>query len=262
MIRSLVERSPAVASALRAARDDYRWRTARASTTPHGFSLAGNELWNRGALEVDETTLVLDLLEQFDVFVDVGANIGFYTCLALRHGKKAIAFEPLPQNVRVLCGNLRDNGWQAEVWPIGLANEPGIAFLFGGDTGASLIEGWAGVSPEWRQPVPLNTLDNLLAHRLINERLLIKIDVEGAEFGVLQGARRILERGALWLVEITLDAHRPERNPNFVDTFELFWRHGYTCRSVDAKRHEVTRAEILSFLERPADNINWLFSRP
>jgi FkbM family methyltransferase len=214
-----------------------------------------------GTFEPEEIALVLRLLPRFDVLVDVGANVGLYTCLALQHGKQVIAFEPLPTNVSTLCRNLAANGWSTEVWPVALSDAAGIAFLYGGGTGASLVKGWAGISENWRRPIPLNTLDYILGARFADKRLFIKIDVEGSEFDVLRGAASILSRGAIWLLEITLDIHRSIPNPNFLATFELFWERGYSCFTIDGER-QVTRDDVFRWTELgrvDSGTYNWLF---
>ena len=127
-----------------------------------------------GAFEPQETALIRKLLDGAEVFVDVGANIGFYTCLARALGKYTLAVEPLPQNLAYLYANPEANGWtDVEICPCGLAKLPGLATLYGGSTGASLVKGWAGASPLLRQLVPLSTLDIVLGQRFNGPQLLI-----------------------------------------------------------------------------------------
>ncbi len=80
------------------------WRRTTQVETPHGFKLRTGlhpayRLMRTGRFEVEETALVARLLDQVDLFVDIGANIGYYTCLALKKGKPVIAFEPQQQNL-------------------------------------------------------------------------------------------------------------------------------------------------------------------
>ena len=75
----------------------------------------------------------------------------------------------------------------------------------------------------------------------------IKLDVEGFEFEVLKGAITTLSRQLrpIWLVEIqpTRDyAGRP--NERFVETFEVFWRHGYQCRMADTSGRQVSPDDV------------------
>lgn len=73
--------------------------------SPMGFNLTTGyhpayRLMRNGVFEPDETALMQKIFTQVDTFVDVGANIGYYTCLALQSNTPVIAFEPQPLNLR------------------------------------------------------------------------------------------------------------------------------------------------------------------
>jgi FkbM family methyltransferase len=164
------------------------WKKTTEVVTPLGFKLISGfhpayEMMRNGTFEPDETALIQRFLGKVDMFVDVGANLGYYTCLALHSGKSVIAFEPQKQNLQCLFQNLLVNGWQdgIEVYPVALSRKSGLLTLYGASgPSASLIQNWAGYSPRFHQIVPVSTLDNVLGQRLLNQRLFIKIDVEGA----------------------------------------------------------------------------------
>ena len=133
------------------------------------------------------------------------------------------------------------------MFPVALGSQPCIATLHGASTGASLIAGWAGTSPLLRQIVAVSTLDILLGGRFDGKRLLIKIDVEGAERAVLEGAHKTLRMSPppIWLVEICLSEHHPAGlNPNYARTFELFWQNGYEARTADRGSRVVSPADV------------------
>jgi hypothetical protein len=124
------------------------------------------------------------------------------------------------------------------VFPVALSNKPAITTLYGAGTGASLIGGWADTSPLLRQTIAVSTLDILLGSRFEGKRLVIKIDVEGAEYSVLAGAPNTLAMSPrpTWLVEICLSEHHPTGiNPDFVKTFNTFWQNGYYAMTADRK---------------------------
>jgi len=54
--------------------------------------------------------LMLSILKKDDVFVDVGANIGYYTILAAKLGAHVVTVEPVPETAKVLMLNLKLNG--------------------------------------------------------------------------------------------------------------------------------------------------------
>lgn len=220
------------------------------SATPYGFRMAGNAAMREGRFEPEEVELVRALLAERDVVVDVGANIGLYTCLARSLGRRALVVEPHPGNLRLLRANLAANGWDdTEVVPKGLAQSPGAAPLFGTSTGASLVPGWAQLprGTLQRETIELTTLDDLLEGRFLGERLLVKADIEGAEYSMLRGATRTLERAPApaWLVEICLTENFPGGvNPDYVATFDAFFSRGYTARTANAAARPVARADV------------------
>jgi FkbM family methyltransferase len=225
-LKPYVERFPTLAIVYRTLRDAYLMQHRKFSETPYGFRLIGPGAMQTGTFEPEETALIQEHLDRIDVFVDIGANIGFYTCLALSAGKYTIAVEPLRRNLDSLYANLAENGWRnVEVYPVGLASQPGLATLYGEATGASLVSGWAGASPLLKRTIPLTTLDILMGERFCGKNLFIKVDVEGAEFDLLQGAARTLAMSPapVWMVEIGLTEHYPAGfNPNYASTFAPF----------------------------------------
>lgn len=231
------------------------WKRTSEAITPFGFKLATRrhpayELMRTGKFEREETRIFQHLLEWADGFIDVGANLGYYTCFALQKGKATVAFEPQEQNLECLYLNLEANGWSdaAEIIPVALSAKPGLMPLYGASgPSASLVRNWAGYSPRFRQTVPVNTMDNLLAGRFPGQRLIIKIDVEGAEFQVLQGATAMIARSPrpFWLIEICFREYHPTGiNRDFLKTFELFWSRGYDCYCADESCSPVSRNDV------------------
>jgi hypothetical protein len=117
---------------LRDIRDTYFGRARKPRKTPYGFTLQGSASMHHrgmqeGTFEQEETTLILNCLKEAKVFVDVGANIGFYSCLGRSINKHVIAVEPLTRNPDHLYSNLLNNDWNdVEVLPMGLSEQPGI----------------------------------------------------------------------------------------------------------------------------------------
>jgi hypothetical protein len=64
-----------------------------------------NRSMTKGIFEKDEIELIQKNILNADMFVDVGANIGFYMCLARYLGKYVVAIEPQPQNLNCLYAN-------------------------------------------------------------------------------------------------------------------------------------------------------------
>jgi FkbM family methyltransferase len=211
--------------------------------TRFGFKLAGNPRMANGSFEKEEIGVFEKYLQQASTFIDIGANIGFYTCLAATRRKQVVAVEPLASNLRFLYKNLVCNELlDVEVFPLGLSGKAGIERLFGVGTGASFLPGWAGGSEKWYEVVPVSTLDIIANARFDGRSLLIKMDVEGFEAEVLKGAQHSLGLRPMptWLVEICLNEHFPGGlNENFRETFQTFWSRGYQARVANDEERPV-----------------------
>lgn len=214
--------------------------------TPHGFLFRGHPAMESGTFEPDEVAIFRELLPKVDLVINVGANAGYYVCLCVQANKPIIAIEPLPLNLSLLYRNVRTNDWQdrVEIHPVAVAERTGIIDLYGTTTGASLVPGWAGARTA--TAVACNTLDNLVADRIQGKRVLILVDIEGAEFGLLRGAQRVLAATVkpTWLMEISVDEHRPADspiNPHLRETFDLLWSHGYRAVTANKARAAVTQ---------------------
>jgi FkbM family methyltransferase len=230
---------------------DSRALRAEPVMTPQGFRFIGNVAMQNGTFEQEETGLVDRLLRNVDVLVNVGANIGYYCCMALQAGRDVVAFEPIDLNVQYLLKNLKANGWQdsAEVYPIAVTSGVGLIEIYGAGSGASTVEGWAGTPSADVRLVPASTLDLVLGERFLGKRCLVVVDIEGAELGMLRGATMMLTASPkpVWMVEISIDEHQPAGtpvNPNLVPTFQLFLDHGYEAWTAEHRPRAVTMEEV------------------
>lgn len=234
--------------------------------TPWGFRFVGHEAMATGTFEPQETALVRNALLDVDALVNVGANVGYYCCHALSLGRQVLAVEPIARNVEHLLKNLDLNGWAdgVRVFPLAAGARPGVLAIWGGGTAASLVRGWAGIPEGHTSLVPILPLDEVIGATFANQRLLIVVDVEGAEFQLLQGAVATLERRPrpTWLVEISLHEHQPTGvNSRFAQTFEVFFEHGYRAFAADGRQQEVTR-DVLARIVRGESEVathNYLF---
>jgi FkbM family methyltransferase len=212
----------------------FHWRAlGPAPVTPHGFRLQGNRYMQTGVFEPEETALTERCLREADVFINVGANIGYYCLHALKLGRKTVAFEPNDLNVLHLLHNVHLNGWEEgfELFPLAMSDQTGILKIYGGGTGASLLSGWAGSQAFHSTLCPVARMDDVLGHRFAGKRCFILVDIEGAELAMLRGAQQLLNQNPrpIWLVEICKRGHNNALNPNFEPTFELFWAAGYSA---------------------------------
>jgi len=151
-------------------------------------------------LNLYETELrhrVLDDLPEGGTFVDVGANVGFWSIPAAHRigsAGRVIAFEPNPWAAGLLRRNVAANAGtplaSIEVFETALGREPGSAELFSddmkaGSSRATLHPGAVPTKAPVHITVPVSKLDGLIQGPVD----VLKIDVEGHEAGVLAGAR-------------------------------------------------------------------------
>ena len=152
-----------------------------------------------GLHEFADMMLPLHFLREGDLFVDVGANVGSYTVLASGVCRaRTWAFEPDPGTMRHLERNIAVNGLDAlvTVYECALGAEQGeVAFTVGLDT----VNRIATASDNNFRMIRLERLDTVIAG---SQPIMIKVDVEGSEEGVLQGAKTLLADPCLRVVEL------------------------------------------------------------
>lgn len=251
LARQSIERFPRLAELYRGVRDQLDFER-HSQTTPWGFRLAGNKDMAAGVFEPKETQIIRDLLQGVEILVNVGANVGYYCCHARSMGKRVIAFEPIPRNVRYLCKNIKENGWSdVEIFPLALSNKTGILEIYGGTTGASIIKGWANIPESYVMLVPASTMDIVLGNRLQGHQALVLVDIEGAEKWMLDGAAEMLASNPrpIWVMEICFTENLSGKvNEDFHEIFNLFWKYGYRSFSVDADMREVKSDDVLRWI--------------
>lgn len=241
-------------------------RRDKVRVTPWGFRFVGHEAMASGTFEPQETALVRNALMEADALVNVGANVGYYCCHALSLGRKVLAVEPIHNNVECLLKNIDLNGWAdgVRVFPVAAGARPGILTIWGGGTAASLVRGWAGIPEHHVSLVPIIPLDEVIGSTFADQRLLVIVDVEGAEFDLLQGASGLLGRSPrpTWIVEISLREHQPTgSNARFCDTFEIFFNHGYRAFTATDVPQQITRDDLARIVrgEQDVATHNYLF---
>ncbi|TCC92260.1 FkbM family methyltransferase [Pedobacter frigiditerrae] len=157
-----------------------------------------------GLHEFEDMCFLLHFLKPGDVFFDVGANVGSYTLLASGScGAKSISFEPIPATYAILKQNIYLNNLNdlvtSENKGVGSKNEV-LYFTATEDTTNHIV--LANQEIEHTISVPIVTLNDYYLHQKPN---LIKIDVEGFETEVLNGATEILKDNELKAIIIELN---------------------------------------------------------
>ena len=82
----------------------------------NSFKYIGNSNIKDDKYEVEVKELFLKLIQKTDNFINVGANYGFYCCLALSKDIKTSAFEPVYTNLRILFYKRKCNIYNFDEW--------------------------------------------------------------------------------------------------------------------------------------------------
>ena len=144
-----------------------------------------------GLWEPYETSLLLEFLRPGDVFVDVGANIGYFSVLAasaVGDEGAVFAFEPDADNFRLLQANAELNHQQHCITAVqgALSDAAGEGRLFLADDNLGDHQVYAGEDERPSVPITLYHGSDYLQHRL--RRLdLLKVDTQGSEYHVIAG---------------------------------------------------------------------------
>lgn len=154
--------------------------------------IAANGIW-----EAYETRLVIERLKPGDCFVDVGANIGYYTAIAadrLGNSGDIIAFEPDPDNVELLQKNMRENGFDCvDIVAAGLSDSDRHAVLFRSATNFGDHQIYDNGDGRESCSIDLVNGSEYLQGKVAAINLL-KIDTQGAESQVIGGLLPILKQ--------------------------------------------------------------------
>jgi len=147
-----------------------------------------------GFYELNLSRKIVSLARTGGILVDVGANIGYFTCLwtGLGTNNLVYAFEPSPDVCSMLRRNIEVNALQDRVkaFEFALGHESGTAMF---DPCSEQESGWGGLMTKTSPNaflVNVRRLDEMLSADVTVD--VLKIDTEGADTWVLFGAERLL----------------------------------------------------------------------
>ena len=156
-----------------------------------------------------------------DVFYDIGANVGAYSLIAAKRfpNLRGVAFEPSALNFGQLVRNIAVNGCGEQITPLAIALGDATrmeTFNYQNLTrggalhtiGEAVAENGRPFTPALRQQVRIESLDDVVRTYGLPAPSHLKLDVDGAEPLILEGARHTLQGPALRtvLVETSVQA--------------------------------------------------------
>jgi FkbM family methyltransferase len=212
--------------------------------TTHDFLVEGNTqdliqgyLYWFGVWEPNLTQFVFERMQNASnrTFVDVGANIGYFSLLAARANRHArvVAVEAFPTIYRRLLNNIRLNAFEnIRTIEVAACEAAGILNLYysgsGNEGRTTSVPGIFGSAPILVKSSPLT---EILSEKEFSSMRLMKIDVEGAEAGVVKGMQRsmqLLPDDAEIVVEISAD---PKGGAKVI--FDIFDSFGFAAYSLE-----------------------------
>ena len=241
--------------------------------TSVGYVLCENEdhaliatLIECGELELGTRHLIQRILEPGDVFVDVGANIGMHSLAAahaMRGQGRVIALEPFLPTARLLKKTIWMNGFtnMVEIHCAAASNEQCERTLhLGATSGHHSLFPLDEISSTDSVTVKVHTttVDIITANSLVN---LFKIDAEGAELEVLEGAAALLKRSNDIGIIAEFGRHHLNRIGVTPDEwFDRFRKLGLKCQAIHPSTGVLDDISI-DELEK-IESINLFFARP
>ena len=166
----------------------------------------GQWLLDHGNVSTVEAQLTLDCLKdiQSPVILDIGANIGTYSSWIAKFRPDSLiyAFEPQRLIYQMFCGNMAVNNYQnVYAYNMGLSNNSTtikvqeLDYTVVNNFGAySLQEDLLLNKSSYHSVLDITTVDNFVAKHELSKVDFLKIDVEGMDVEVLQGARETLSK--------------------------------------------------------------------
>jgi FkbM family methyltransferase len=220
-------------------------------------------LWNHVRWDKNVLNWITEYLKPGDVFFDVGAHQGWLSVAAARRigpGGRVVAFEPSPVLVECLLYHKRVNRlvhMEIVSKAVTRADSPATSFILEGN-GDSVLNSLVEINevkngPRGSTVIPVEavTLDSYSQQTGLVPKV-VKIDTEGSEIWVCEGAKKVLTHDKPALIVATHPAWLPD-GQKIEDLFALLSAYGYRVVDSDALQYE--KAEFRDYLLLPERSI-------
>lgn len=225
--------------------------------TPFHIELYKNEYISNyirecGCWEPITTEVINELFraKQSDtVFIDIGANIGYFSLLAAQQGVPVVAFEPIASNYRLLTNSIAINEYQNLIRtfmvPLSNKEEQITLNVSKNNMGLCSTRKLLDVDFSYSQTSTAKTLDNYFGYKTQNH-LIVKIDVEEQEKNVLQGMEKTLASGKVTHIILEIVEYDSE-------IFDLLRKYGFNyCVIIGYSDYVKTHVDqITNYLTTP-----------
>lgn len=219
----------------------------------------------QSAYEPKATQLISQFLKPGDVFVDIGAHVGYFSMIAasiVGDEGRVLAFEPEIRNYHRILEHIRINQLRNIIpfpWAVDeVSGTVDLCICTGNDGGHALWDTDMAqiTTPAKRTPVYGVSIDHFLQTFSLPKITVVKIDVEGCELRSLRGARQAIGKHRPLLV--ISECHRSylQANGESEQTLRAFFRElGYETFADIGESKELIRLE-----DHQTVNSNYIFN--
>lgn len=170
-------------------------------------------------------------LRDKDIVFDVGAKIGEWTKFVLKFNKNIYihcfepsnyAFKQLVKNnfpINIICNNLGLSSKKEEKFLYSIKKGAGLNSLY---QRKSFIERIGKNSELYKEKISLDTLENYCKQKNINHIDFLKVDVEGHEYEVLEGGKKMFENSQVNIIQFEYGGTYIDAHIFLKDIFDLF----------------------------------------
>lgn len=219
-----------------------------------------------GLFEFADMAFVAHCLRRSDLFIDVGANAGAYTVLASGvAGAQTVAFEPIPETCQRLRLNisLNDLDQLVSVYECALGAHTGRLRMsrYADTTNRVIDSATTERDSSGETDVCVRDLDSVLADQ---NPAIIKIDVEGFELPVLQGATRTLENPVLKALLVEMNGSGVTYGFSELEIVSTLTRYGFSAATYDPWKRSLLACDFQRQMQGNAlfvRDIDWLAER-
>lgn len=229
---------------------------AGAKMSVNTAKMVEKQVYYWGEWEPHFTRYVEDLPWQDGIFLDLGANIGYFSILAAGHFKQVIAVEASPSIAKRLQDNINDNNCRnvvvRNVAVGGMTGEANFFFNQNQSGGSSLLP---GTGRELEAKVPMRPLNEILTEEEIRQLSFVKVDLEGFEHVAMQQILDMVDE-LREKIEIVVEFD-PERDQRLWDIVDRFLKRGFRAfilqKSYDIREYSdsFSRSALLEISKNP-----------
>lgn len=201
--------------------------------------------------EPGATRVFMDCIKEGDHIFDIGAHLGYFSCVsaALTKTGTVCAFEVDSNCIDLISRNVSLNQLNnARIFHLAVSNVSSYVSI----PASNLPDPGTHIEHTKGQnyiEVPSITIDEFISQVNITPNF-VKIDVEGAEYMVLQGMKELLKNEDLiLLIEIHVKQLLKYYDTNYKDVLKFLSDHGYGFEIVESHRSKSGRLRHINFLD-------------